>query len=136
MSPFSDFLRSFRLSNEIPQAELADLMGCNQTFISALENGVRSRPSKDFVDKFVSVFDLTEAETLHLYEVYEASNNTIMLDPALSQDAFRMFHELREKMADLAPIQVKLMRDIVTMKDHINEPQTKARIIRRRNVSG
>ncbi len=135
MSPFSDYLISFRLSNEIPQGELADLMGCDQSFISALETGKRSRPSKAFVDKFVTVFDLTEAEILHLYAVFEASDNKIVLDPALSEDAFMMFHELRTNLANLAPIQVKLIRDVVVMKDYINEPQSKVRQIRQRNRS-
>lgn len=41
MSPFSQFLHDLRMRRRLRQADLADLLGYEQSYISALEVGLR-----------------------------------------------------------------------------------------------
>lgn len=50
MSPFSHFLHELRLRHQIRQAELAELLGYEQSYISALEIGAKGPPTEEFVE--------------------------------------------------------------------------------------
>jgi predicted transcriptional regulator len=47
MSPFSHFLHTLRMRLEIRQAELAALVGYEQSYISALEVGLKGPPTEE-----------------------------------------------------------------------------------------
>ena len=51
MSPFSHFLHELRLQHQIRQSELAELLGYEQSYISALEVGIKGPPTDEFVRK-------------------------------------------------------------------------------------
>jgi predicted transcriptional regulator len=46
MSPFSHFLHELRLQHQIRQSELAELLGYEQSYISALEVGIKGPPTE------------------------------------------------------------------------------------------
>ena len=50
MSPFSHFLHELRLRHQIRQSELAELLGYEQSYISALEIGAKGPPTEEFVE--------------------------------------------------------------------------------------
>lgn len=54
MSPFARQLHELRLRHGIRQNELAELIGYDQTYISALEVGLKGPPTPEFVDKVVA----------------------------------------------------------------------------------
>ena len=62
MSPFSHFLHELRLRLEIRQADLAKLVGYEQSYISALEVGLKGPPTQEFITRLIQAvaiaFDL------------------------------------------------------------------------------
>jgi hypothetical protein len=62
MSPFARQLSEFRMRHGIRQNELAELIGYDQTYISALEVRLKGPPTSEFVDKLVTTLPLTPAE--------------------------------------------------------------------------
>jgi len=62
MSPFSHMLYELRMRFEIRQADLAELVGYEQSYISALEVGSKGPPTPEFIDKLVSVLELSGSD--------------------------------------------------------------------------
>jgi len=54
MSPFSHFLHELRMRLEIRQAELAELVGYEQSYISALEVGLKGPPTQEFITRLIA----------------------------------------------------------------------------------
>lgn len=51
MSPFAKLLKEFRLSRKLKQKELADLLGYEPSYLSALERSEKGPPRQEFVQK-------------------------------------------------------------------------------------
>ena len=51
MTPFGERMRALRASRGLTQQQQADQLGVSKAYISALEIGVRGRPSAPFVDQ-------------------------------------------------------------------------------------
>jgi transcriptional regulator with XRE-family HTH domain len=66
MSPFSHFLHDLRMRLEIRQAELAELVGYEQSYISALEVGLKGPPTQEFIARLIHALSLSPAEQQHL----------------------------------------------------------------------
>ena len=134
MSPFSHFLHDLRMRHEIRQSDLAELLGYEQSYISALEIGVKGPPTLEFVERLVTALALTPTEQIEAREITEASQRKFVLDSDSPQDVFWMFKELREQMNELRPVQIKMIRDVLGMTGLLPEPQPEPvrRIKRRR----
>jgi transcriptional regulator with XRE-family HTH domain len=77
MSPFARQLNELWLRHGIRQNELAELIGYNQTHISALEVGLKGPPTPEFVDKVVATLPLTPAKQEELRTVAKASDRKL-----------------------------------------------------------
>ena len=53
MNPFSHYLHDLRMRHEIRQSELAELLGYEQSYISALEIGAKGPPTPEFIEKLI-----------------------------------------------------------------------------------
>lgn len=110
MSPFSDFLRSLRLSRGLRQSELADLVGYEQSYLSALELGIKGPPTDEFVESLIGALQLTEVEQVPLRESVAASNRKISVPPEAPTEVFWLFHKLRQQIDQLHPVQISLIQ--------------------------
>lgn len=97
----------------IRQAELAALMGYEQSYISALEIGVKGPPTADFLSRLISVLSLSEKELQQLKLVAEASQRKLIIDPDTPEDVYWLIKDLRDQVASLTPIQIRMMRDVL-----------------------
>lgn len=88
MSPFARQLHELRLRHGIRQNELAELIGYDQTYISALEVGLKGPPTPEFVDKVVATLPLTPAEQEELRTAAKASDRKLVLDPDAHPDVY------------------------------------------------
>lgn len=109
MSPFSDLLKSLRLSRELRQSELAALIGYEQSYLSALELGIKGPPTNEFVERLVTVLRLTEVEQIPLMESVAASNRKIQVPPEAPPEVFWLCHKLRQQIDHLHPAQITLI---------------------------
>lgn len=122
MSPFSHFLHDLRLRHQIRQAELAELLGYEQSYISALEVGIKGPPTDEFVSKLITVLGLNVQEQDELQKIIAASDRKLALPVDSPQLLYWMLSDLRDQLENLHPLQVKLIRDALSMRGSLVDP--------------
>lgn len=134
MSPFSHFLHELRLRHQIRQSELAELLGYEQSYISALEVGIKGPPTQEFVQRLITTLDLPLSAQLELKEAVAASDRKLSIPADSPQTHYRMLKELREQFDNLHPLQVRLIQEALAMRGSLVDPQPEPirRIKRRR----
>ena len=134
MSPFSHFLHDLRLRHQIRQAELAELLGYEQSYISALEVGIKGPPTDEFVSKLIAALALNLNEQEELREIIAASDRKLALPADSPQPLYWMLKNLRDQLDSLHPLQVKLIQDALSMRGSLVDPlpEPLRRIKRRR----
>lgn len=134
MSPFAHYIHELRLKHGIRQTELAELLGYEQSYISALEIGTKGPPTPEFLIKLARSFEMNDAERRELEQIAEASQRKLALDTESPQGLYWMLYELRQQVDKLHPAQVQMIRDILKLKGSLMhpEPEPLRRIKRRR----
>jgi transcriptional regulator with XRE-family HTH domain len=134
MSPFSHFLHELRLRHQIRQSELAELLGYEQSYISALEVGIKGPPTEEFIKKLITALALPHSEQVELHEIIAASDRKLALSVDSPQPLYWMLKGLREQLDNLHPVQVKLIQDALALRGSLVDPQPELirRIKRRR----
>ncbi len=117
MNPFACLLHTIRMQRGIRQTELSDLIGYEQTYISAHEIGKKSPPTPEFVEKLITALDLKGEEREHLLKAVEASNRKLVIDSDMPQDVFWMLQELRDRVSDLTLAEIQLIRQVLKLKE-------------------
>jgi len=125
MSPFSRVLRDLRMRHGLRQGDFAAAIGYEQTYISALELGVKGPPTDEFVSSVLNALPLAESERAELLSAARASDRKIVLDHDTSESVFWMFSELREHLDALHPAQISTIRAVVAMRESLAEPPKK-----------
>jgi len=115
MSPFSHFLYDLRMRMQIRQVELAERIGYEASYISALEAGLKGPPTQEFVDCLKAELQLTSLDADALQAAADASQRKLVLDLDTPQDVYWLLKCLREKLPSLTPIQVRVLNDVLNM---------------------
>lgn len=136
MSPFSELLYRLRCRHDVRQAELADKLGYEQSYISALEIGIKGPPTEEFVERLAAALPLTPEERRELRTAVDESNRKLILEGDASSEHFRFVARLRRKLHSATPRQLRLMSEILDMPDVGVAPHERPlpRIKRRRTV--
>jgi transcriptional regulator with XRE-family HTH domain len=134
MSPFSHFLHELRMRRGIRQAELAEMTGYEQSYISALEVGLKGPPTREFVDQLIHVLELPAEEAHEAKTMADASERKLVLDKDCPQDLYWMLRDMREHLRHLHPRHVKMIRDVLEMAGEFpaRQPEVPRRLPRRR----
>lgn len=133
MSPFSATLQELRLVYQLRQAELADKLGYEQSYISALEIGTKGPPTAAFVEKLISALELDSTWQSRLWESLEASQRKLVVPSEAPEAVFRLCNELRRQLDHLHPAQIELMRIALRLPQSMRtEPPASQRRLRRR----
>lgn len=132
MSPFSQQLHGFRISRGLRQADLADLLGYEQSYISALEVGLKGPPTNEFIERLVAALSLTSDEQERLYAAAGASQRKLTLDLGAPSDMYWLVNDLRAHMSHLSPVQVRMIRDIIKLKDTLHQSREPMERVTRR----
>ena len=131
MSPFAYALQELRMRADLRQRELADLVGYEQSHISALELGVKS-PVGALLDRLVRELDLTEQEETTLREAADASHRKLYIDADAPQDIYWLLRDLRAAIPSLSNSKARLIRGLLKLPDAHDVDSEKARRIRSR----
>lgn len=122
---------------EIRQAELAELVGYEQSYISALEVGLKGPPTQEFITRLIQALSLSPAEQRHLHTAVEASQRKLIIEADTSQDIYWLLKDLRDQVNFLSPVQIRMMRDLLGMKDALaKELPDPVRRLKRRSAHG
>ncbi|HRM52435.1 MAG TPA: helix-turn-helix transcriptional regulator [Ottowia sp.] len=135
MSPFSHFLHELRMRHGVRQVELAERIGYEQSYISALEAGAKGPPTPEFVDRLQSALGLTDEEACKLRAAADASQRKLVIDADMPQDVYWLLDRLRATLPDLTPTQVRVINEVLNMPTSPADawPESPRRL-RRRNL--
>lgn len=109
MSPFAKLLKEFRLSRKLKQKELADLLGYEPSYLSALERSEKGPPRQEFVQKLTQRLGLDGKEQSELAEALRDSCRQVSLPAKSSFEEYEFISRLRPQLGRLNPLQLKLL---------------------------
>lgn len=131
-SPLSIFLRNLRLRAGLSQRQLADLIGYEQGYVSALELGVKS-PSIEFVDELIEKLVLNDKNKTELEAAIRYSRRRFTLPADVSTETYLFCNELWEKIERLHPTLLSTIHQLIQVDDLIAERPTPQPTRLRRN---
>lgn len=131
-SPFSIFFRDFRYRQGMSQQEMADRLGYEQAYLSAIELGKKS-PSAGFIKKLVDEMGLGDRDQRELDVVVRESKRKYVLPNEIPTETYLLCSELWGKIDRLHPAQIRAIRDLIRIDEEMAEqPCYPARRIQRR----
>ncbi|WP_412023486.1 helix-turn-helix domain-containing protein [Burkholderia cepacia] len=134
MSPFSEQLRALRLRYGIRQTDLAEAIGFEQSYVSAIELGTKGPPSIEFVERVSAHLRLSADEDSGLREALHVSRRNFSIPQTASAAVFRLCSELWCELDRLTDTQIRVMRDVIAMRPEIGlsaDRQIVGRVVRR-----
>lgn len=102
-------LRELRSYYGLRQAEFAQRIGVEQSYVSAIEVGAKGPPNDEFVSRLVFAFDLDLEWRDRLVEALDHSQRKLELSREASVESYRILNKLRKQMDDLHPAQIELI---------------------------
>ncbi len=120
MSPFSRYLHQLRMQHGIRQAELAELMGYEQSYISALEIGSKGPPTAEFIEKLIQAVELIPEEQAELRSAAAASQRKLVVPADVPEETYWLLQDLRTNIGELRPVQIRLIREILQIQNELN----------------
>lgn len=115
MSPFGATLEKFRKERSIKQVELAQLLGIEQSYISAMERGHKGPPSDALLEKIASVLKLPRIEKRQLLHDAEISKLAFKIPQKTTRSEFELLHKLRKHLGTLNDRQVLVISTVLDM---------------------
>jgi len=129
MSPFAQTLNALRLRHRLRQSELAELMGFDQSYISALEIGHKGPPTPEFIDKLCAVLELSDSDAEDVRQAVAISDRRLVLPPDAPTQAYVFFNTLRGEIDTMHPKDFEVLQSMLEMK--AREPLPVRRLRRR-----
>jgi transcriptional regulator with XRE-family HTH domain len=115
MSPFSDALRKLRFRHGLRQQELADLVGCDRSYVSSLENDLKRAPSAEFVQVLTRALSLPAEDSAALQRARLRSKRHFVVPADTPMEAYEFLYELFASMEKLSSAQVRAMRAVLEL---------------------
>lgn len=115
MTPFGEYLEQLRRNRSLQQKQMADIMGINPCYVSALEKGRRRVPSKQVISRVIERLKLTEDEQAALWHSVEISEPQFKLPSSMSKAEFEFVHKLRSSLGNLSHSQLVIMGEALDL---------------------
>ena len=116
MSPFAEHLYQLRQRLKLSQRAVAELVGCEQGGISALELD-KTSPTDEFVDKLIRSLDLSPSEIEELKKLAKFSQRKYCIPPGTPQEAFPMVYRLWNALPTLQPTEIRIIEDVLSLQE-------------------
>jgi transcriptional regulator with XRE-family HTH domain len=117
VSPFAKTLRALRLHRGIRQKELAERLGYEQSYVSALEMGSKGPPTDRFVSRLAEVLHLSGTELIAIRNAVRDSQRRYSLPPSARPNLFELCSELWRELPHLSESQIRVIREVIKMND-------------------
>ncbi|GAB1260339.1 helix-turn-helix domain-containing protein [Aurantivibrio plasticivorans] len=109
MTPFGKLLSKLRRARGLQQRQLAEMIGVNPCYISAIETGRKGPPSTLVIKKIVASLNLTACEVGRLTSAIESSVKVVRLPDDMSLEEYKFVWELRKRLGSLHDDELKIM---------------------------
>lgn len=115
MSPFAPLIRLLREKRNLRSKDAAELLGCEPSFLSAVENGLKTpSQSSEFINLLIQRYELDEYEINKLVEALKLSQRSYLIPQKATSDEYELFYLLNSRLGDLLPVEITLMRMILS----------------------
>lgn len=137
MSPFAKLLHEHRIKAGLRQKEFAELLGYDQSYLSALELGLKGPPNREFAGQLIKVLELDQHEQITLREALAASQRKVDVPSEAPIEIYWLCHKLRQQIDRLHPLQIELMTAVLNLPSEFKlvNPELPARLRRRSHKS-
>lgn len=126
MSPFSEALKSLRKKRGLKQKDLANLLGYEPSYISAMERGQKGPPRLDFRRRLISGLRLDDEEKAQLENALRRSKRQIVLPYSATAAEYDLLHDLEQCLGHLSHEQIYLIRLAINIPGHSSAARSKA----------
>lgn len=104
MTPFGRRLRELRAARSVTLTEMAHALGITPTYLSALENGKRGKPTWALVQRVITYFNVIWDDAEELQRLAALSQPRVTVDTtALSPEATELANLLAQEIRHLPP---------------------------------
>ena len=124
MSPFAIQLKKIRIARKLQQNQLADIVGCEPSYVSALETDAKPPPQTDKLIHFLKKLNLSSEEEANLISTAKVSKRSIRLPLRGPTQLFEICHALEKKLPMLSLAQLGMI-DLV-----LNVPPSKTEVLK------
>ena len=125
MSPFAYILRDLRVIRKLLQKEAAEMLGYEQSYISALENGSKGPPKQEFINKLILKFELDTHEQEKLRVALEKSKRKLVVPLAADVAEYEICHQLDTQLGRLLPKQIELIKFALNLRELCHNTEQK-----------
>lgn len=115
MTPFGLFLESIRRSRQLQQVQLADRLGVNSCYVSAMEKGKKGPPSKEVLTKLISQLKLDGSEQEALWEYVDQSQKTVRVPDNATAEEYALMRDIRVHLGALSSEQITIIRNTLKL---------------------
>ncbi len=109
MSPFAYQLRKVRTERKLQQKAMAEIIGCEPSYLSALETDAKAPPQKEKLNQFFKKLNLTFEEQTELLITAEKSKRLIRLPLKGNKLLFEICHEFEKQMTKIDDDQLMMI---------------------------
>ena len=136
MSPFAEALRQVRFVRGLRQQELAERVGCERSYVSALENDAKQAPSLEFVSSICEVLRLDGEEAAALHGARSKSRRRYSVPAESPKEAYEVASEFFARIEHLSALQLQGLMTILLLGDlaKASTPQTEGRVRRKDRI--
>lgn len=117
MSPFAYILRDLRIHRKLLQKDAAEILGYEQSYISALENGSKGPPKQEFINKLIVKFGLDMHEQEQLRIALQKSKRKLIVPLAADIAEYELCHQLDAQLGRLLPKQIELIKFALNLRE-------------------
>lgn len=97
------------------------MMGYEQSYISALEVGIKGPPPSGFINRLIEVLALPQIQQDELQKAVAASQRKLIIPFDVPEDAYWLLEDLRNRLESLHPAEISLLREIIRLRDKITQ---------------
>lgn len=117
MSPFSQYLIELRRRHGLRQGELASMIGCEQSYLSSVEVGLKGPPTSEFIERLMEAIPLSADDLLELESVLKASQRKFVLPLKADETLFRLANRFWDRLQNLSPAQIRGIEALLSIED-------------------
>ena len=130
MSPLAKFIVDMRKKKGIRQKDLADAVGYEQSYISALEVSAKGPPTREFINKLVNTLNLEQDEQDQLESAFKRSDRKFVIPANAPETLYELCYELRQVIDQVLPSQIEMMLNVLRLPNDIKLESSRAQIVK------
>jgi len=112
---FSLMLKSIRISHGYKQFQYAKILGCEPSYLSALERGKKEPPKPYKLEQMIQRMNLSEDQAQRLRNAAEYRINNIKIPRESSEVVREMCVQLNKKLSSITIAQARLITQVLSV---------------------